>query len=71
LEPLCDKSKDYYKGDFQVIDKAIAHGRVATSTREREKFWEDWCGYVKPVGVSPSLTTTDFATTIRAVTGFG
>mmetsp|Transcript_453 Transcript_453/g.1051 ORF Transcript_453/g.1051 Transcript_453/m.1051 type:complete len:425 (+) Transcript_453:1385-2659(+) len=72
LEPLQHPLRDLYKADFDLADEAIRTGRVEETTRNREKYWEHWVGYCKPLGLDPYVdaATTTFQQRVRAISGF-
>ena len=68
---LRGQSQIDYARDFRIADYAIAHGRVAATSYERESFWTKWCGYVQSFeDVDPYLANEEFGAIVRAVTGF-
>ena len=64
--------KDMYESDFRLADEALRGGRVAQTTKDREKQWGNWESYCRPMGVDPYLDprTTRFKKKIRTLTGF-
>ena len=44
---------------------------MEATTKGRETHWRNWCSYVAPLGVDPTLQDTDFQKGQRLLTGFG
>ncbi len=40
------------------------------TSQNREARWQNWCAYVRPLGVDPYLQHTPFQTRVRCLTGF-
>ena len=47
--------RKFYEGMFRVADEGYEHGRVATSTKRRVTYWQNWWVFVAPLGVDPYL----------------
>jgi hypothetical protein len=62
--------RDQYSRDFRLADDGFRNGRVASTTKTRESYWQSWTGYVQPLGVDPHLQGTPFTEAVRAITGF-
>ena len=70
LERIPPLIRDQYKSDFYLADQGFFAGRVAQTTKDRNKYWDCWTTYVKPMEVDPYLQNVPFTTTTRAITGF-
>jgi hypothetical protein len=59
-----------YEGDFHSADAGFFSGRMAETTKNRQKYWDCWVAYVSPLGMDPYLQKTEYALAVRALTRF-
>ncbi len=59
-----------YACDFRLADEAFHSGRLEVTAQGQEVRWQNWCAYVKPLGVDPYLDHTPFQTRLRCLTRF-
>ena len=56
---------------MRTADAGITNGRVEATSQNREKVWEKWKEYPRPLGVPPYLDGCDFQAIARITTMFG
>ncbi len=56
--------------DFHHADEAFRAGRLEATANKREMRWQNWCTYVKHLGVDPYLQHIPYPTRVRCLTGF-
>ena len=55
---------------MRIADAAFYAGRVAATTKDREKHWDHWGRYCSHVGVDPTLQTASYLERVRALSSF-
>ena len=55
---------------FRAADAAFVSGRVAATSKNRDTQYANWCAFVRPLGVDPSLQKNPFHLRVRCLTGF-
>jgi hypothetical protein len=70
LGRLPPKLRGGYTPDFRLADEAFCAGRLEMTTNTREMRWQNWCTYVKHLGVNPHLQQVPYATRVQCLTGF-
>ena len=59
-----------YEADFRAADAAFRDGRVAATTKKREKYYANWSEYVRPLRMEPDLSNAEYTDQQRALSGF-
>jgi hypothetical protein len=61
-----------YEGDYRLAAAGHGNGRVAATTKTKEKYRQVWIEYCEPLGVDPTLApeTTPFQTKINTIMCF-
>ena len=61
-----------YAGYRRLADEGIKNGRVAETTKNRDKYWMSWSNFCHPWGIDPFLdkATTPFVAKMQAITCF-
>jgi hypothetical protein len=62
--------KNNYAHDFDLADRAFHSGRLEATTRSRQKYWDRWQAYTRPLGVDPYLQDEAFSLRMRTLSGF-
>ena len=70
MDRLPPELRGGYVCDFHLADKAFRAGRLEATAQGREARWQNWCAYVKPLGIDPYLDHTPFQTRVRGLTGY-
>ena len=70
MDRLLPKQRDLYASDFATADATFDAGRVASHSAHRSNQWKNWCSYVYPLGVDPSLQFSGFAERVRLLSGY-
>ena len=70
MDRLLPHAQDLYKSNFNLADQAFNAGRVASNSKNRSTHWANWCTYVQPMGVDPSLQFSNHTERVRLLTGF-
>ncbi len=67
---LPPKHRDMYSRDFSVADEGFLTGRVETHSKNRSHHWQNWCAYVRPLGVDPYLKHSEYGERSRILSGY-
>ncbi len=59
-----------FSGDFNLADEAFRAGRLEATSKGRATHWQNWCTYVRPMGVDLYLQQAPFTKSVRCLTGF-
>ncbi len=70
MDRLPPKLRNGYARDFRLRDEAFCAGQLEATSNKREVCWQNWCAYVKHLGVDPYLQQVPYPTRVRCLTGF-
>ncbi len=70
VDGLPPKLQGGYVCNFGTADAAFQAGWMEETSQSWEACWQNWCTYVRPLGLDPYLQHTPFQTCIRCLMGF-